>query len=327
MPKLPRNMVRRRGRPGFYFRQMMRGRVTLQSLGNEYEAACRKLRSLKTEGMPRSPLTVRDAADRWLESYIATARSGKGPMLARQRVATYLVPFMGRLLLHKLTKEDLRAYRLHLERTHLSPQSVRHVLSDARCLFNWCEDAGLMDRSPIPKKLLPRVQERPPDRLTDEEASVLIALPEPYGLICRLGIGTGLRWGELVRATAADVQGGMLVVHQTKSGKVRRVPLSALLQGEMRLRVGRLLPITSGSAFARQVRRLTGIERFHPHQMRHTFACRWIESGGSLAALQEILGHSSIVTTQRYARLGEQHVRQEAERMEGRLASNLASKS
>jgi integrase len=119
----------------------------------------------------------------------------------------------------------------------------------------------------------------------------------------------------------------MLVVHQTKSGKVRRVPLSASLQQEMRMRVGRLLPITSGSAFARQVRRLTGIDRFHPHQMRHTFGCHWIESGGSLAALQEILGHSSIVTTQRYARLGEQHVRQEAERMEGRLASKVASKS
>jgi len=239
----------------------------------------------------------------------------------------YLVPFLGHVLLHKLAKDDLRAYRIHLERTHLSPQSVRHVLSDARCLFNWCEDVGLMDRAPIPKKLLPRIQERPPDRLMDEEVARLVVQPEPYGLICRLALGTGLRWGELVRATAADVQGGMLVVHQTKSGKVRRVPLSCVLQGELRMRVGRLLPIRNGNAFARQVRRLTGIENFHPHQMRHTFACRWIESQGSLAALQEILGHSSIVTTQRYARLGELHVRQEAERMEGRLASQVASKS
>ena len=44
----------------------------------------------------------------------------------------------------------------------------------------------------------------------------------------------------------------------------------------------------------------------------HTFACRWLECGGSLAALQEILGHASIVRTQRYARLGEEHVRTEA---------------
>ena len=129
-------------------------------------------------------------------------------------------------------------------------------------VLNWCEDVGLMDRAPIPKKLLLRIQERPPDRLTDEEVARLMVLPEPYGLICRLALGTGMRWGELVRATAADVQGGMLVVHQTKSGKIRRVPLSRALRDELRMRVGLLLSIKDGSGLARQVRRLTGIERF-----------------------------------------------------------------
>jgi len=51
--------------------------------------------------------------------------------------------------------------------------------------------------------------------------------------------------------------------------------------------------------------------------MRHTFGCRWLERGGSLAALQAILGHSTIVTTQRYARLSDDHVRAEVERIGG----------
>jgi integrase len=108
----------------------------------------------------------------------------------------------------------------------------------------------------------------------------------------------------------------VLVVHQTKSGKVRRVPLSQALWAELRTRVGKLLPIGNSWGFTRMVRRYSEVARFHPHQLRHTFACRWLERGGSLAALQQILGHSSIVTTQRYARISDDMVRREAERVE-----------
>jgi integrase len=164
---------------------------------------------------------------------------------------------------------------------------------------------------------MPRLQERPPDRLTDEEADRLRALPEPHGFVCRLGLGTGLRWGELCRAQASDVERGFLLVHHTKSRRVRRVPLSPELLGEVRTRVGRLVGYAelSPGSFAKAVRKATRIERFHVHQMRHTFACQWLERGGSLAALQQILGHASIETTQRYARLSDEAVRREAERV------------
>ncbi len=140
-------------------------------------------------------------------------------------------------------------------------------------------------------------------------------MPEPHGFVVRLALGTGLRWGELTRAQASDVEGGMLVVSQTKSGKVRRVPLAPELLREVRGRVGRLVGYSwkSPGSFAKAVRKATGIEGFHVHQLRHTFACQWIERGGSLAALQQILGHASVVTTQRYARLSDEAVRREAE--------------
>src|SRR5262249_37893753 len=157
----------------------------------------------------------------------------------------------------------------------------------------------------IPRKLLPRLQERPPDRLTDDEVAKLLAIPEPHQFVVLFALGTGLRWGELCRSRASDVENGMLVVSQTKSGRVRRVPLSPDLLALVRLRVGRLVPYAEKSpgSFNKTVRNLSGVQRFHVHQLRHTFACKWLEKGGSLAALQEIVGHASIVTTQRYARI------------------------
>jgi integrase-like protein len=110
---------------------------------------------------------------------------------------------------------------------------------------------------------------------------------------------------------------GMSASHQTKSGKVRRVPIREEFCG----RVGRLVPFTSHGAFSRQVAKLSGV-RFHVHQLRHTFACRWLERGGSLAALQELLGHSTVVTTQGYGRLAEPHVQAEAARV-GRLVPEV----
>ncbi len=97
------------------------------------------------------------------------------------------------------------------------------------------------------------------------------------------------------------------------------------LQAELKYRAGRILPLTDPGGFARYVRQFSGVVGFHAHQLRHTYACRWLEAGGSLAALQELLGHTSIVTTQRYGRLGEAHVRAEADRVFGNLATNLAT--
>ena len=305
MPRLPMNMIRRSGKPGFWFVRVVAGKKFTRFLAHDYASALDRYRSLRTQDVPLAEITVREAANRWLSTYIATARNSKGQVLARVRVRKHLEPVLGHYLLSRLTPDHLRKYRLELEVRGASLQTVAHVLSDVRCLLRWCEDTGLVNRSAFPRRLLPRIQERPPDRLTDEQIRVLCALPEPHGFACRLAIETGLRWGELTRAQAADIERGFLVVHQTKSGKVRRVPLSPEFHGELRNRVGRLVSFASNSpnSFNRTIRRMTGWDRFHAHQLRHTMACVWLEQGGSLAALQHVLGHASIVTTQRYARL------------------------
>lgn len=315
--KLPKGMFRR-GR-SYYIRLFEGGGDKWVSLGGDLEEARKRLDKLH-RGEPIAPrLTVAQACERWLESYVRTARNPKGQRLARCRVRRYFVPLLGEKPLGEVTGDDLRAYRLTLERKELAPQTVSHVLTDARCLFSWAVESRLVERSPVPRRLLPRIQERLPDRLTDAEIAALVEIDEPFGFVIRLGLGTGLRWGELCRSLASDVRQGVLMVSQTKSGKLRRIPLPPALLKEIQGKVGRLAPFREADpgTFSWHVRRLSGVERFHPHMMRHTYACVWLERGGSLPALQQILGHASIATTQRYARLGDEAVREQVARTLG----------
>ena len=282
-------------------------------MGTEFGAASERARELRSgrAGLG-GRVALRAAAERWMQVHVRTRRQARDQAMTQQRLDDYLFGYLGHMMLGQVTKDDVRSYRLWLERDgRLKPATVKHILSDLRCLLNWAVGSDLMDRSPFPRGVMPKLQERPPDRLTDEAVAALVELPEPYGFVCRLGLGTGLRWGELIRAQSSDVQNGALVVHQTKSGKVRRVPLAPELLAEVRVRVGRLMPFTDGTGFSRQVRRLSGIEGFHPHQMRHTYACRMLEGQVSLAAVQQLLGHSTVVMTQRYASIGDEMVRRE----------------
>src|SRR5262249_3385448 len=138
------------------------------SLGPDYEAACRQLRKIQSGSFtPTSRLTVNQAAEKWIESYVRTRRAESDHPMAKQRLRDYLAPFMGHMLLSSVTKEDVRAYRLWLERDgRLKPASIKHILSDLRCLMNWAVDIDLLDKSAFPRRVMPKLQERPPDRLT-----------------------------------------------------------------------------------------------------------------------------------------------------------------
>jgi integrase len=93
------------------------------------------------------------------------------------------------------------------------------------------------------------------------------------------------------------------------------VPLPPDVLAECHGRIGRLSPFRDVCAFNKRVRDLSGIIRFHSHLCRHTFATEWREAGGSLAALQAVLGHGSIAVTERYGTIGDDLVEREAQRV------------
>jgi integrase len=327
----------------FYFRMTRNGRCYYRSLGPNLVEARRRAQLLKQEFAQAAELTlepetlpektVRSFSRRWLTEYVAQRRVGKGRALAKQRLEDYVLPIVGSLTLPEVTTPHLRAVRGRCEKAKLSPQTVRHVLGDVRCLLRYGIECGLTTTVPSFRTVFPTVSEVAPRRLSDEEmAAILGSLTERQAFVVRLALLTGLRWGELRRLQWRHVIANPtphLIVELTKSRKVRRVPLvpeaAALLKAaKAKTSSVNVLPYRMKkpcSLYANGEEK-SGV-KWHFHQLRHTFACRWLEAGGSKEALQRILGHSTIRLTERYGALGDEAVFSEAERVGRRISGRI----
>ena len=304
-------------------------------LGTDYEAAKKKLYEHRAGAPIPSRVTLAEAVTGWL-AYLEQRRPNPNDQkLARVRTEQYLLKhFDPDLRLGALTKEHTLRYRAWLDKRtakawrsssgsekpearKLSPLTVLHILSDFRALLKWSEITGRLDRSPFVSKLvMPHIAEKAPKGFSPAEVAALTSLPEPYGFVWRFLLDTGLRWGEAKRARADHVQDGMLLVEKAKGKRVRRVPVAdESLLAEVRGRVGLLVPFVSSGSFARTCGKLARLTGVGVHKARHTYAMAWVAEGGSLAALQEVLGHKDLKTTMVYARVTDDLVKREAGRV------------
>lgn len=271
---------------------------------------------------------------------IAQGRNPKGRKLAKQRFEDHIEPVLGSVDLASINAGHLRLLRASLEDSDkdLSPASVRHMLGDFRGLLNYAREIGVITTSPWVKSLMPKLPEQAPRPLTDKEIdAVLKATPEKYQLAVKLGLLTGIRWSEPHRLEWSDVKDlpqPHLLLRQTKSGRFRRVPLCAeaveLMQNERQRSQSRFVnPWRSAHAgsVVKRIRRLSKVEGFGFHRLRHTFACRWLDRGGSKESLQRILGHVSISTTEIYGRMSDGSVFAEANRLDSQKVGQKLAKT
>jgi len=210
----------------------------------------------------------------------------------------------------------------------LGDRSLARKLSSLRSFYRFLNRSGRLAANPVAWIEAPRMPKRLP--VFAEEAWIhrMMALPEttrPSGLrdrcILELLYGTGIRLGELVglKRGSLDLGQGLLTV-MGKGGKERLVPV----QGEAAKWMGRWLehlgpgldgdPLFPGRHAAlsrRSVQRLVGrylgqvasMERMSPHVLRHSFATHLLDRGADLRAIQELLGHSSLTSTQVYTHM------------------------
>jgi site-specific recombinase XerD len=229
----------------------------------------------------------------------------------------------------------LRRYLSFLTTRRLAKRSIARKAAALRRYFAWLARTGVVPVDPSRRLSAPRGEGRLPHVLKAEELEALfVAGPDdgPVALrdraVVELLYGSGLRVGELcgLRPSDIDLVRGQLLVWG-KGAKQRQVPMSHASVEAVRAwveagRASMVAPETPADAvfLNRRGRRLTprDVRRIldaraasptHPHALRHTFATHLLDGGADLRAVQELLGHEDLATTQLYTHVSKERLR------------------
>ncbi|HEY4641964.1 MAG TPA: tyrosine recombinase XerC [Thermoanaerobaculia bacterium] len=225
----------------------------------------------------------------------------------------------------------IRAYLAHLARRKLARSSIARHLSALRTFFKYLMREGVVEMNPARSVATPRREKHLPAVMQTSDIALLLEQPD---LSTNLGIrdrawmellyASGLRIGELVGIDLDDIElRARLVKVHGKGSKERIVPFGSKAEEAVRA----YLAVRSAAAdenalfvnyrgeriTTRSVRRLfEGYLRdaslragISPHTMRHSFATHLLNAGADLRGIQELLGHASLSTTQKYTHLND----------------------
>ncbi len=245
----------------------------------------------------------------------------------------------------EITQSDLRSWLATLHGLELQASTQARMLSAIKAFYLYLEQEGIALHQPASLLELPRLARKLPVVLSIDEVNRMIEtvdLSDPQGYMnqCMLELlyACGLRVSELVGLKRSDVQIDLgLIRVRGKGNKERLVPLGshAGRQLDLYLQQDRVFQIVAnghedavfrsrnGKTLTRMVvfllvkkqAVLAGISKqVSPHTFRHAFATHMVEAGADLRAVQEMLGHQSILTTEIYTHLSREYLREVVQR-------------
>ena len=234
----------------------------------------------------------------------------------------------------------IRGFLSHLYEKGLGKTSVARSLAAVRSLYRWLAQEGVVEQNPAALVSTPKLPKKLPRVPTIEEMNTVLdgpmpevaAFPERDRLMFELLYGCGIRNSELVGINLDDIRlSAEAILIRGKGKKERYVPfgdsvksaLAAYLPLRMQLlaerkkninallinqRGGRLTTRSAGR-IVKKIAVAKGLPPdVHPHTLRHAFGTHMLEEGADLRAIQEMLGHERLSTTQRYTQLSMKHV-------------------
>jgi integrase/recombinase XerC len=234
----------------------------------------------------------------------------------------------------------IRGFLSHLYDKGLSKTSVARALAAVRSLYRWLAQEGIVEQNPAKLVSTPRLAQKLPRVPTIEEVNSVLdgkmpevaSVPERDRLLLELLYGCGIRNSELVGINLDDISiSNEAILIRGKGKKERFVPFG----GSVRETLAQYLPWRQGllatikkstpallinqrggrlttRSVGRIVKRIAIAKGLspdvHPHTLRHAFGTHMLEEGADLRAIQELLGHERLATTQRYTHLSVKHV-------------------
>ena len=232
-----------------------------------------------------------------------------------------------------LTEEICSAWIADLFQHNVSARSIQRHISSAKGFFNYLKKSGLVINSPFELINSPKSPSHLPNVLSPEEVSQLLNFKpkntqEKRDLaIIELIYSSGLRVSETINVNLGDFEDNKNFLRVLgKGSKTRLVPVGRYAQNAINdwmiereklatkddslfvnLR-GKRITTRSVQERLKNIAIMQGLPPVNPHMLRHSFATHLLESSGDLRSIQELLGHSSLSTTQIYTRLDYQHL-------------------
>lgn len=284
---------------------------------------------------PQTNPEINKAVRKFLES-LKGKNASEHTRRAYQKELTRFAEFLGPEMRWKdVDHVFIRGFLSHLHESGLSKVSVARALAAVRSLYKWLAREGIVQQNPAKLVATPRLPKKLPRVPTLEEMNDLLdsdmpqqaAFPERDRAIFELLYGCGLRNSELTGIELGDIDyaNGVILV-RGKGKKQRYVPLEGQAEEALKTYVEarrkvlsengktarRLFinrrggPLTSRSVarIVKQIAIARGLPPdVHPHTLRHAFGTHMLSEGADLRAIQELLGHERLSTTQKYTQL------------------------
>jgi len=274
----------------------------------------------------------------WLVSYVDVNCKHSDRLAKRSILRVHLLPFFAGDELQDISAAHVERYKAKKLSSGLSQKTVNNHLTVLHKALATAMEWGQIASVPTVKWLRPM---RPnPEYLQPDEVARLVdtPMPSPWREMMLLALDTGMRIGELMALDWAevDLERGTVLVRRSatrgvigtpKSNRMRLIPLRpaavemlCTIRGKARPPLGfvftvggQLLAYNTARTHLKRAARIAGLGRLSWHVLRHTFASNLVERGAGMRAVQLLLGHSTIVMTERYTHLAPSSLRSTVE--------------